>query len=166
MNWFDLIALGFIAVSAFNGLTKGIIVQALGLAGLVGGAVLAGQRYQALANQLPGVSDPKVAKLAAFIIIFVAALLAATLLGQILRRAARLAMLGWADGLIGLAFGAVQAVVIIQVVLLLLIKFPLFGPLDLVQDSTVGPILLQYATFTLELFPAEFKDLVELLPTV
>lgn len=166
LTWFDLVVIGIVGLSAVNGLTKGIIRQGLALAGLLGGAILAGQRYQAVAERLTFLSDPGQAEVAAFILIFVATLAAATLLGQILQRVARLAMLGWADGLLGLVFGAVEAVVFIQVVLLVLMKFPLFGPLDFVQESTVGPVILKYAAVILGLFPTEFTDLVERLPTV
>lgn len=164
MNWFDVLVLVAIGLSALNGLSKGIIRQGLALAGLIGGVILAGQRYQVLADRLPLITDSGMARVVSFVLIFLTAVVAATLLGQILRRAARLAMLGWADGLMGLVFGAVEAALFIQIILLLLLKFPLFGQLTFVHESSIGVVLLRYATLALGLLPAEFGDLAGLLP--
>jgi len=166
MNWFDLVVLGIVGAGALNGLTRGIIRQVLSIAGFVGGVFLAGQRYQVLASRLTFLPDPSVASVVAFAMIFVAAVVAANLLGQILQRVARLAMFGCADRVLGLVFGAAEAVVIVQLGLLLLLKFPLFGPLDFVSESTVGAVLLRYAALLFTLLPAEFNNVAKMLPIV
>jgi membrane protein required for colicin V production len=163
MNWFDLAVLLIVAGGALRGFSTGIIREALSIVGLVGGIVLAGQRYQALADRLTFISDARMASIVAFAVIFLAAMIAANLLGQIIHRMAKLAMMGCADRALGLAFGAIEAVVVIQIVLLLLLQFPFFGPPDFLQGSTLSVPLLKYSSYTSAILPAEFSGLFDLL---
>jgi membrane protein required for colicin V production len=166
LSWFDILVIVIVMAGAFSGMSKGLIRQLLSVIGLVGCIILAGQRYQSLGLQLTFISDPKAAEVIAFVLIFFGVIIAANLLGTILHRVSKIMLFGFMDQLAGLAFGALEAVVIIQLALLLLLKFSLIGQFTFIYESTLGTTLLSYAPFVLGLLPTDFSGILKLIPGI
>lgn len=102
-DWFLLAILLWSTVIAF---LRGIIRVLFSFGGLIAGIVLASWFYSSLAHRLtPWMSSLAVAEIAAFLLIAVATMVIAGLLGRLLSRTARMVGLGLPDRLLGALFG-------------------------------------------------------------
>jgi len=106
MTWLDITVVGTIVLAAAYGFWKGIIRAIVGVAGLLGGFLLAGTFYSQLALALWPSGDAWT-KAAAFAIILIAILVAAAILAAFLFRLVHMTPLGIIDRIIGLAVGLV-----------------------------------------------------------
>jgi membrane protein required for colicin V production len=156
MNWLDWAILIVLVVSAFSGLKRGLIKTVISLAGLVIGIILAGQFDTALAAKLTFIPKPDLARTAAFVIILVAALVAASWVGSMLRKVASMLLLGWLDRLGGGAFGVVIGGGVCGAILAMVAKFSLFDLADPVRDSWLAALLLDKFPLLLAFLPEEF----------
>ena len=78
MHWLDTIIIVALAITTFSGLRLGIIKAVLSLVGLIVGVILAGRFYIPFAGALSFIPQESLAKIAAFIIILVGTLVAAS----------------------------------------------------------------------------------------
>ena len=154
MNWLDIAILAAMAVTTLVGLRMGIIKAVLTLAGLVVGIILAGRFYTPLSQQLSFIPEASMAKIAAFAIILIGVALIAALLAQLLKWAASMMMLGWANHLGGAIFGLVLGALLCSALLAMVVKF--LGMGETVAESTVAPLLLDRLPLVLALLPDEF----------
>jgi membrane protein required for colicin V production len=156
MNWLDIVILIMIVISAVSGFASGLIKSVFSLAGLIVGIVLAGRYYVGFSNQLgfiPGDSGPRIA---AFIIIFLAVMLVATLLGIILTKIISAIMLGWLNRIGGAVLGIVLGAFFAASLLAIWVQVG--SPGDFMNDSKLAPILLDKLPFILGLLPPEFNN--------
>jgi len=154
MNWLDIVILVAIALATVAGLRIGIIRAALSLVGLVFGVVLAGHYYIPFSQQLSVVLQPSVAKVVAFAIILIGVMVVAVVLTMLLKRAALVVKLGWADHLGGAVFGLVMGAIFCGGLLAMWVKFVGIG--ETTAESTLAPILLDRLPMVLALLPDEF----------
>jgi membrane protein required for colicin V production len=105
MNWLDIV----IMVTTFSlgliGLWKGATKVIFGIAGLIGGIILAGKWYKIVAT----IISPEGAiwsGIAAYIIIVLATLIVSAILSHLLIQLIHTVMLGWLDRGIGFILGA------------------------------------------------------------
>lgn len=105
MNWLDLTLLAIWVILALVGLFKGLIRMIFPLAGLVLGIFLAGKFHASLAKELSFVEGENLSRILAFILIFLAVLIAVSIGGIFARKFLRLLTLGWLDRLGGLFVG-------------------------------------------------------------
>src|SRR3989304_3793755 len=105
MNWFDVVIIVTVGITAVIGLKIGIIKAVLSLAGIIIGVVLAGRLYVPLSERLDFISGVGVAKIVAFAIILVGVMVLSGVLAWLLKWAASLMMLGWVNRLGGAFFG-------------------------------------------------------------
>ncbi len=92
-------------ILALVGLFRGLIKMVFPLVGLVLGLVLAGQFHTSLAGKLTFIEGENLARILAFVIIFLVVLIGVSLLGTFLRKFLQMLMLGWVDRLSGLIVG-------------------------------------------------------------
>jgi uncharacterized membrane protein required for colicin V production len=119
MHIFDIIVLSVFAIFAFIGAYRGFITEAFRLAALIGGFIGAVIWYDSLYRRLDFLGVPAAAKTAiSFVFCYLAIALGLMLIGWIIKKAAHLAMLGWADRLFGGVAGAAKATVVIWVFVL------------------------------------------------
>ena len=154
MSWLDIVLIIILAVSVFSGLKNGIIKAVLSLAGIIVGVILAGRYYVALAGQLAFIPQESLAKIAAFAIILVVVMAIAVVLASLLKWAASAIMLGWIDRLGGAVFGLVMGGIFCGALLAIWVKF--LGIADVVTESAIAAILLDYFPIVLTLLPGEF----------
>ncbi len=154
MNWLDIVILIVLAVSVIGGIKNGLIKSLFGLLGLIVGVVLAGRFYIALADYLTFISDANIARIAAFIIIFIAVGLIAALLGVIFTRIVSVITLGWINRLLGGVFGLFMGAVSVAALLVVLVKFTGIG--DFVSNSALATFLINKLPLVLAMLPKEF----------
>lgn len=115
----DLIALGIFLVSAILGLMRGLTRELLSLLSWFLAFYAAKTFAPVLAPWLPGLDSPGLRHAAALLLIFVAVLIAASLLAAALGGLVKVAGLGPYDSLLGGLFGAVRGVLILLMLTLL-----------------------------------------------
>ena len=141
LDWFFLALLLYSAVrAAMNGFFR----EALSLAGLLIGFPLACWYYLDVARALSGLlTTAPVAQLAGFFLVLAAVMVAASLLGRLLRRGARTVGLGLADRMGGATFGLLRGAGIAIALLLAITSFLPTAPW--VVHSQLAPYLLHAA---------------------
>jgi membrane protein required for colicin V production len=122
MNWLDIVIIVVIALLGFAGLRQGLIRTVFGIAGLIGGIVLAGRYYDELAARLFP-SGASWANIAAYAIIAIATLVVAGVIGLLLAKLVNFAALGWLDRVMGLILGIVIGGLLCAAILAIVIKF-------------------------------------------
>jgi membrane protein required for colicin V production len=135
-------------------LRQGIIRTVFGIAGLIGGIVLAGRYYDELAALLFPAGAPW-ASIAAYLIILLATLLVAGVIGWLIARLVHFAALGWLDRLIGLILGVVIGGLLCAAVLAIVLKYYPSTEATISQ-SGLARFLMEQFPLLLALLPAEF----------
>lgn len=153
MNWLDIILLVMLFVPTFIGLRKGLIKSALSFVGLVIGVVLAGNCYQPVSKIFGFIDNENVAYILAFVLILALVMAAAFLLARLLKSIISSVMLGWVDNFGGAAMGFLFGFLFLGAILATWVKF--FGS-DLVTESFMGKVMLDYFPLILGLLPGEF----------
>jgi membrane protein required for colicin V production len=124
MNLADWVILGTIVVSILLAASQGFFYEVFSLTGVIVGYLLAAWEYGRLANWLtPYVKSEWVAEITAFLVIFLAVVILAGILGRILRWLLKKAGLRWFDRLLGAAFGLARGVLLVAITLLAVTTF-------------------------------------------
>jgi len=157
MNWLDIVIIIAALLLGFVGLRQGIIRTVFGIAGLIGGIILAGRYYGALAGVLsPG--GAIWASVAAYAIILIATLVVAGLVGHFIAKLVSLAALGWLDRLIGFLLGVFVGLLLSAAALAIVAKiYP--GSEATISQSAVAKFLIAQLPLVLALLPQEFGSI-------
>jgi membrane protein required for colicin V production len=124
MNGLDWAIVVILLLSVLLAAAQGFLHEVITLGGVVVGYLLAAWEYWRVARWIvPYVKSDAVADSAAFLGIFIAVVIAAGIIGRIVRWLAREAGLVWADRLLGALFGVVRGSIIVAVVVLALAAF-------------------------------------------
>ena len=120
----DWAILGVLLVTAGLAFLHGLLVEICSLAGLIAGVLVAGRYYPQVAPWTARlVHSPAAARATAFLLLALAVMLAAGILGRVLRWMLRRVGLGWADRLAGGAFGLVKGYVLVALGLAATVAF-------------------------------------------
>jgi membrane protein required for colicin V production len=125
MNWFD-ITIGILLLLAFiNGYRKGLVMQLIGLAGILMAVIFGGKFANIILPYLDRVFDlsPQTLHVLSYVIAFVAILLIAALVGQIIERIVDIIFLDFFNRLFGGIIGIATTVIILSLLLNLLLTF-------------------------------------------
>ena len=120
---FDVIVLGVVGVSTLLGLWKGLVRQVVGLAGLEGGYVMAMKFYGPLAARFLTGFRPATASVISFLAIFIACIIAASIIGWIAEKLMGTTGLGFLNRVGGGILGGAKGCLIISVAVMMLIAF-------------------------------------------
>lgn len=140
MTWFDYAVFAVLGFSALVGLLRGLMRELISIAGWIAAFVLATLFAGDAARWMPESLGPLLAGLLGFLAVFVGVLLVAFFLGLILSLLVRAAGLGFADRMLGAAFGLVRGVVIVLVAVLLAGLTPLPQEAFWKQAVLSGPV--------------------------
>jgi membrane protein required for colicin V production len=113
MTAVDWVALVILASSLIMGLMRGFVREAFSLAAWVLAFLAARLFSPAVATLMPGLGQEGVRQAVAIVVVFVAVLILAQLLGAALAKLMRVAGLGGVDRMLGMLFGFGRAVVIL-----------------------------------------------------
>ncbi|MEX2373232.1 MAG: CvpA family protein [Dehalococcoidia bacterium] len=165
MNWIDLLIVGIVAWTTFVGFSSGLIRQMVWLIAILLGILLAGALYDDLAANLDFVIDDATTRnLIAFGAIVGGAVVAGTVIGQVLKTTASLLMLGPLDHIGGAVLGLIRGVIYVQVALFALAVYPDNETLGRgIEGSALAPFFLEDAGFIGAVLPSEFDDPLEQL---
>ena len=154
MNWLDIVIIVVAVLLGIAGLRQGIVKTVFGIAGLIGGIVLAGRYYGGLAALLSP-SGATSANIAAYVIILLATLIVASLIGALVARLVHLTILGWLDRLVGCVLGIVIGFLLCAAVLAIVGKYyP--GTEAAISQSVIAKFLMERFPLLLALLPEEF----------
>ena len=124
MNWFDVVALVVIGLSAGFAFFKGFVREVISLAGLVIAAILAFRFYPEGASLLESYIDAEnLRNLTSFLSIFFGIVLIAALISFSIKRLLDTAGLAFYDRFLGLLFGLLRGVFIVYIFVLVLSGF-------------------------------------------
>jgi len=154
MNWLDIVIIVVAVLLGLAGLRQGIIKTVFGIAGLIGGIVLAGRYYDELAALLSP-SGATWANIAAYAIILIATLIVAGVVGSLVAKLVHLVLLGWLDRLVGCVLGVFIGGLLCAAVLAIVVKYyP--GTEAVISQSGVAKFLMEGFPLLLALLPGEF----------
>jgi membrane protein required for colicin V production len=122
MNWLDIVIIVVLILLGVAGLRQGMIRTVFGIAGLIGGIVLAGRYYDELAARLFP-SGAIWGNIAAYAIILLATLLVAGVIGWLIAKLVNFAALGWLDKVMGFILGVVIGGLLCAAILAIAVKF-------------------------------------------
>jgi len=156
MSWLDIVILALIVIPTLIGLKVGIIKALLSVVGVVVGVILAGHYYVAFAEHLTFISQPSLAKIAAFAIILIGVMIVAAIVASLIKWAVSAVMLGWVNRLGGAILGFVLGAVFCGALLTMWGNF--LGPSEAMNNSFMAQLLLDTFPIVLALLPGEFDS--------
>jgi membrane protein required for colicin V production len=156
MNWLDIVLIIGLAISVIMGIQSGLIKVAFMLVGGIIGVVLAGQYSDGLADKLSFIPGDGAPGIIAFIIIVALTVVAAMIIGTIVKKVIHIIpLVGWVDKLGGGIIGLLAGAIIIGA---LLAMWLMYGPVggDVIIESGLANFLLDKFGIVLGLLPAEY----------
>lgn len=158
MTWLDYAVVGVFAVSLVVGAWRGLVREVLSILGWIiaflAANLLAGPLGPAMPQAIP---SPELRVAAAYVAVFVVALIANALLSLLLSKIVKAAGLGGVDRMLGVLFGAARGLLIVLVAALLagLSSAP---RQPFWRDSASGPLLARAAQALTPLLPQTFAE--------
>ena len=120
MTIFDYIVLSIISLSVILSVMRGVVREVLAIVGLVAAFYVGVSYTNQLLPMMPvDIPNEALRVLAAFLVLFLATLLLATLLGIALSAIFKKAGLGWLNRLLGALFGVARGLLIVCVIVFL-----------------------------------------------
>ncbi len=163
MNWLDIVIVLVIAFFASSAFRAGLIREVVTLVSVAVGVVVAGLFYDDLARDvLVFIDNEKTALIVGFLVLLGAVYLAGQLIAGMLKQAASLLLLGWADHAGGALFGLIKGLIVVEVLLILLVTYPQLGLKGDIDGSALASVFLDAAPLLLLVLPDEFELAVDL----
>ena len=159
MNLFDIALLAIVVLSCLSGLRTGLTRVVVHLAAMVIALLAAFWCYGIVAAKLtPWVTQPLVAQIAGFCIIFFGVTLLGSVVGAILAKLFQGIGLGWLDHLLGGAAGLLRGAVFVAVTVAMVMAFtPLPAPAFLTESKVVPYATVVCGAIT-EFAPKQLRD--------
>jgi len=159
MDWIDWVIITVVALATFGGMVQGFFRSFFGLAGLVGGFLVAVWNYGRLGKVFfPMVQSETIANAIAFLTIVAVVALTAAVLGGLLQRAFRWAGLGCFDTILGAALGLMQGVAAVMVFVLVTVAF--FPGTAWLTEARIPSMFFQACHISMEMSPKELSNQV------
>jgi len=163
MNWLDIIIIVVAVLLGIVGLRQGIIKAVFGIAGLVGGIVLAGRYYDELAAALSS-SGATWVNIASYAIILIATLIVAGVIGRLVAKLVHLVLLGWLDRLVGCVLGVFIGGLLCAAILAIVVKYyPVTEAV--ISQSGLARFLMERFPLLLALLPGDFDFITDFFTT-
>jgi membrane protein required for colicin V production len=158
MSWLDYAVAGVLAVSLLIGVWRGLVREVISVLGWVIAFLAANLFAGPLGSSMPqAIPTPELRVAAAFVAVFVGALVLSSLAGLLLSKIVKSIGLGGVDRLLGAVFGAARG-------LLLVAAAAVFAGLTSAprqaywRDSASGPLLVQIALTLRPLLPQTLTE--------
>ncbi len=140
----DWVIVVILLLTTLQAARRGIFVETFSLAGLVLGVGVASWNYTRLLPLLEGfLRSSALAAAASFLLIALLVMIAAGAAGRLIRWSVRSIGLGWADRLLGAAFGLVKGGVLVTLGVMVLVAF--WPGSSVLSGSTLGPYFVAAA---------------------
>jgi len=159
MEWVDWIILAVLVVAVLGGMAQGLFRTVFSLLGLILGIALACWNYARVAAAFkPVVQVDAVADAIGFLLIAVAVMFAANVIGIILSRMFKWIGLGCIDTLGGAIVGFVQGVLLVTICILVTVAF--FPQTQWLTQATLPKMFFGALHVSTDLSPEELKGRV------
>ena len=156
MNWLDILLIILLIASAIGGLITGLIKTVFSLVGLIVGIILAGHFYVPFSAYLGFIPTEKGPLIAAFIIIFLAVMIIATILGILFTKLISAMLLGWINRLGGAVLGVFLGAIFLASFLVIIAKYT---GAEAISESIIASVLVERFPLILALLPSEFDTI-------
>ncbi len=154
VDWVILIVL---VLSVLSAAKTGLVVEVISLAGLILGLLLASWDYQKLTPWMAQwIHSPSWSQAIAFIVIALAVMIVASVVGRVVRWSVKSIGLGWADRLAGAAFGLVKGCALVTIAVMVIAAF--WPGATWFRQSRFAPGFLSIARRAAVVAPAELGD--------
>lgn len=163
VNWLDLVFVVVLLWAVRSSWEAGLVQETFTLLGLAAGIIVAGQLYALVARGLFGQVPREAANAVTFLAILVAVWFAVGFLGRLVQQTVRWIKLGWIDRLGGVVFGLIKGMIVVEVVLIVLARFPFLNTEELIQGSFIASWISGYLRVVIRLLPLEFRRLTTIL---
>ena len=158
MNWLDILLVAAIGLSAWRGYSNGFIRELVSIAAVILAIPIAGLLYDDMYPKVePIVENADLAAVISFVSIMAGVIIGGQVVAHLLKRTAEALNLGFFDAIAGGAFGFAKAVIICQVILILLVRYPEPDMRDTIDGSSVANALLDAAPAVLAFLPDTFE---------
>ena len=155
----DWVIVAILLLCTVQAARRGFFLEAFSLAGIVVGVGVASWNYTRLLPWFEGwLRSQALADAAAFLTIALLVMVAAGLVGRAIRWSVRSIGLGWADRLLGAAFGLAKGAVLVTLGVMLLVAFWPGSPA--LRGSRLGPYFVVVARESTVGTPAGLRDKV------
>lgn len=152
----DWMIVAVVLVNVILAAMHGFFAEALSMAGLAVGYVVAAWQYKSLAQWLMSfLKSDLLAEIFAFLIIFFAILLLFSIAGRIVRKLMKAAGLSGFDRVLGSLLGMVKGALVVSVVLMVLTAFAPTS--QLLEDSKLAPYFLVAGRAAIWVAPSELR---------
>jgi membrane protein required for colicin V production len=156
MNVVDIAIVLLVLLSAIQGFRSGLIQSVFSLLGLIAGIAVASWHYKRFAIQLATlVHSMALAEAIWFCLIALAVMLAAGLIGMLIKGVVHGVGLGWLDKLTGLIFGVLRGAVLVTLCIVTLAAF--FPDTSWLGDAQLSRYFLGTAQLTTQMTPGDLK---------
>ncbi|MCD8538340.1 MAG: CvpA family protein [Leadbetterella sp.] len=149
MSAFDLFLLIPIAIGAFNGYRKGLLIEIFGIAAFVA-AIIIGFKFlylgAGIVEDFIGTDRLKwLSPYLSFFVVFLPSLFLIRQVGLLMKKAIRITFLGVLDGLLGAALGAVTAAFGVSIFIWIVEKVGIHFPDSTLEESKLYDFLKGFA---------------------
>ena len=156
MNFVDVVILILIVMSAVAGFRSGLIRSIFSLTGLILGIVIASWNYKRIADErMPLLHSRPLSEAIWFCLLALGVMLAAGLIGLLVKKVVHGIGLGWLDKLAGLVFGFLRGAVLVTLCIVTLAAF--FPDTHWLGDAKLAKYFLGSAHLTTNMTPNELK---------
>ncbi len=166
MTWFDIVIIFVIGFSALLAFMRGLVREVLGLGSWFAAGFVAVWAFPYVRARFRAwITQADVADVAAFGIVFLAALLVLSVVSGVIGGFVRTSVLGGIDRTFGFVFGLVRGA---GVVIIAYIVGGMVVPLDrwpvAVQQARLMPYVYQGAILAAELLPPDYRPVIQSPP--
>ncbi|GAC1326775.1 MAG: hypothetical protein NVS2B16_09290 [Chloroflexota bacterium] len=154
MNAVDIVILVILAFGVIAGFRQGFILQSASILGSIVALTVARAEYTPVRDALMRVAphSPWLTAIA-YLIVFLVVWGAIVAAARIIRRLARLMLLGWADRIGGVLLGLLQSALVLEVLIYFGKRLPNSGLHLLLKQAAFAPFFLDVIPFLSKLFP-------------
>lgn len=159
MTWIDWAIVIVLAGGTISGITQGLLRSVFALGGLIAGLVIAAWHYGRVATFfVPIVRNETIADAIGFVLIALAIMVLANLIGHLISKVVHKVGLGCLDRLAGAAFGFVQGAIMVMLAILVVLAF--FPKSTWLDDAKLPKYFYGACQATTSLSPGELANRV------
>lgn len=161
MNWLTVLLVVVIAFVTWRAFANGFIRELVSLSAAILAIPVAGIFYPHLFRKLnPIITNDTAAYLVSFLAILAGVIIGGQVVAHLLKGTVKMLNLGAVDQLAGAGFGFIKVVIICQVILIALVRFPSPDLQSTIDNSAVASKLLDTAPAVLAFLPKTFDTAI------
>jgi membrane protein required for colicin V production len=162
MSWLDAVIVIVFLYFILTAFSAGFLRETIAMASSIAAVVLAGLFYDDVADSvLTGIDSETTKSVVAFLIIGGGVALLGQALAFLLKPAVTVLQLGVMDQLLGAAFGAVKAFILIEMLLILFVTYPRYDLDKRIRESEFASLMVEASNPLLRIMPEEFDATVD-----